>query len=259
MDGNIGNRVARLSCEHRRMGVAVETEEAVTRRGEIAAGLRDSLAAGLGMFPLGAAFGMLVVQAGLPWWLAPALSFTAYAGSLELLLVSMIAGAVPLATVALTTFLVNFRHVFYAFSFPLRVVRNRLAKAYSVYALTDEAYAITAASPGRWTAWRLLSMQAALQLYWVGGGLAGTAVASLLPGPIEGLEFALCALFVTLTLDAARSRAQVPSLLLAGVSFTVAILAVPDAALFAALVLFVALLMVRYALGARRAKEGVDA
>lgn len=59
------------------MGVAVETEEALARRGEIAAGLRDSLAAGLGMFPLGAAFGMLVVQAGLPWWLAPALSFTA--------------------------------------------------------------------------------------------------------------------------------------------------------------------------------------
>ncbi|MBT2512653.1 hypothetical protein [Arthrobacter sp. ISL-30] len=34
-----------------------------------------------------------------------------------------------------------------------------------------------------------------------------------MPGPIEGLDFALCALFVTLTLDAARTRQQVPSVL----------------------------------------------
>ncbi len=248
------------------MGVEVRAAEpeaapeaVVSRRGEIAAGLRASLSAGLGMFPLGIAFGMLVVQAGLPWWVAPALSFTAYAGSLELLLVSMIVTAVPLATVALTTFLVNFRHVFYAFSFPLHLVRHRLAKAYSVYALTDEAYAITAASRERWSPWRLVSMQVALQLYWVGGGVAGTALASLMPGPIEGLEFALCALFVTLTIDAARTRAQIPSLLLAGLSFTVAILVAPDAALFAALVLFVAMLSVRHALGARRSREATDA
>src|SRR5699024_6133680 len=101
--GNIGNLVARGPCHDRCMGVEVRAakpeaapEAVVLRRGEIAAGLRASLSAGLGMFPLGIAFGMLVVQAGLPWWVAPALSFTAYAGSLELLLVSMIVTAVPL-------------------------------------------------------------------------------------------------------------------------------------------------------------------
>ncbi|MBT2522585.1 AzlC family ABC transporter permease [Arthrobacter sp. ISL-28] len=208
------------------------------------------------MFPLGIAFGLMVVQSGLPWWVAPALSVAAFAGSLELLLIGMMLAATPLAAIALTTFLVNFRHVFYAFSFPLHIVRNPLARFYSVYALIDEAYAVTAASHDTWTSRRLLSMQLAFQSFWVGGGLAGILVASLIPGHIEGLEFALCALFVTLTLDAARSRKHIPSVLLAGLSFALAVLAVPGQSLFAALLLFLTSLLVRYAIGRHRTSLG---
>ena len=225
-------------------------------RQEAAKGLRNSLAAGLGMFPLGIAFGLLVVQTGLPWWLAPALSTAAFAGSLELLLVGMIAAATPLAAVALTTFLVNFRHVFYSFSFPLDVVKHPLAKAYSMYAMIDEAYAVTAASTERWNSWRLISMQLAFQSYWVVGGLVGVGMSSLLPGRIEGLEFALCALFVTLTLDAAWSRKQLPSLLLGALSFSAAVVLAPDAALFLGLLLFLALLIARFALSRHRGTSG---
>lgn len=229
----------------------------VSRRSEVAASVRASLAAGLGMFPLGIAFGLLVVQSGLPWWVAPALSIAAFAGSLELLLIGMMVTLTPLATIALTTFLVNFRHIFYAFTFPIKVVKNPLARAYSVYALIDEAYAVTAAKPKGWTSWRLLSMQVAFQFYWVGGGLVGVLIGSLMPVKIEGLEFALCALFVTLTLDACRTRKQVPSLLLAAASFAVAVVATPDSALFVGLILFVVALVVRYLL--TRRKVSVDA
>lgn len=230
---------------------------APTRRSEIAAGVRASLAAGLGMFPLGVAFGLLVIQAGLPWWVAPALSVAVLAGSVELLLVGMIASVTPLATIALTTLLVNFRHAFYAFTFPLDVVKNRFARAYSMYALIDEAYAVTAAKPHGWTSWRLLSVQIAFQTYWVGGGMVGVLIGAILPVRIEGLEFALCALFITLCLDACRTRKQVPSLLLAAACFAIAVVAVPDSALFAGLLLFVGALLVRYLLTRRR--EATDA
>lgn len=225
-------------------------------RDEIRHGITLSLAAGLGLFPLGIAFGLLVQQAGLPWWLAPAMSVAGFAGSLELLMVGLITAGTPLATIALTTFLVNFRHVFYAFSFPLRVVRTRLGRLYSVYAMIDEAYAVTAATPGNWTGPRLLAMQVSFHAYWVLGGLVGVAAGAALPAPIEGLEFALCALFITLTLDAARSREQVPSLLLALLSFTAAYVVAPDSALFVALLSFVALLMVRFGLAVRNGRFG---
>ncbi|MFO6453458.1 MULTISPECIES: AzlC family ABC transporter permease [unclassified Aeromicrobium] len=228
-----------------------------SRRTEVAAGLKASLAAGLGMFPLGVAFGLLVLQAGLPWWVAPALSIAGFAGSLELLLIAMMVALTPLGTIALTTFLVNFRHVFYAFTFPISVVKHPVARAYSVYALIDEAYAVTAANPRGWTSWRLLSMQIAFQCYWVGGGLVGVLIGTLIPVKIEGLEFALCALFVTLTLDACRTKQQVPSLLLAASSFAIAVVTVPGSALFAGLLLFVGALLVRYLL--MRPKESADA
>ncbi|WP_240611337.1 MULTISPECIES: AzlC family ABC transporter permease [unclassified Actinobaculum] len=213
---------------------------------EVTTGIRMSLAVGLGMFPLGVAFGLLVLQAGLPWWVAPLTSCAVYAGSLELLLISLMTGGAPLATVALTTFFVNFRHVFYSFSFPLRVLRGRFARVYSVYAMTDEAYAITTAHPHGWTPARLIALQVSLQMYWVGGGMVGVLLGSLLPGQIKGLDFALCALFITLTLDAARSLATVPSLLLAALSFAIAIVATPGAVIFTSMLLFAASLGIRY-------------
>ena len=74
------------------------------------------------------------------------------------------ATAAPIVTVALTTFVVNSRHVFYALSFPLDRVRGMLGKAYSTYMLSDEAYAVGVSPEAKtWTtrpiraAWRDLA------------------------------------------------------------------------------------------------------
>ncbi|WP_251364108.1 AzlC family ABC transporter permease [Leucobacter sp. cx-169] len=207
------------------------------------------MSVGLGVFPLGIALGFLVVQVGLPGWVAPALSIVVFAGSVELLLTTMLAAVAPLSTIAVAVFAVNFRHVFYAFSFPIEVVRPGFARAYSVYAMIDEAYATAALMPREVnSSTRMLTMQVACHAYWVAGGLVGLAIASALPAPIEGFEFALCALFIVMTLDAFRSKRELPSVLLAGVSASVALLATPGAAMLVALILFAALLALRYAL-----------
>ena len=213
---------------------------------EVAEGVRASLGAGLGYFPIGMAFGLLVVQSGLPAWLAPGLSTAVYGGALEFLLISMLTAQAPLITVALAAFFVNFRHVFYVFAFPLHVIRHPVAKLYSVYALTDEAFAIAVAHPGRWKAPALLAMQVSLQTYWVIGGVVGACLASLIPGQIRGLDFAMCALFITLTLDASRARSHIPSLMLGAAAFILGILLMPAQPMFAAMLGFGALLAVRY-------------
>lgn len=230
------------------------------RRAGAAAGLRDSLGVGLGIFPLGIALGILVIQAGLPWWLAPALSIGIFAGSVELLLVSMLAAATPLVTIAATVFAVNFRHVFYAFSFPLSRVRPGLPRAYSVYALIDEAYATyVLMDPDRLSSARMVTGQLAMQLYWVLGGFVGIIIANVLPAPIEGFEFALVALFVVMSMDAIRGKRELPSALLACLAVTVAMLIAGDNALLVALALYSGLLGLRYFLTKRTtdtAEEG---
>lgn len=222
---------------------------------EVAAGLKDSLGVGIGIFPLGIALGVLVVQAGLPWWLAPALSIGVFAGSVELLMVSMLAAATPILTIAVTVFAINFRHVFYALSFPIDRVRRGLPRAYSIYALIDEAYATyVLMPPQQLSSRRVITGQFAMQAYWVLGGIAGVLIAGALPEPIEGFEFALVALFIVMTLDAVRGKREIPSAVLAALAVGIAILVVPDNALLTALVLYTAMLGVRYALSKRSAR-----
>lgn len=224
-----------------------------TRGAQMRAGIVDSLGVGLGIFPLGIALGVLVIQAGLPWWLAPALSIGIFAGSVELLMVSLIAAATPLVTIAVTVFAVNFRHVFYPLSFPIQAVRPGLPRAYSIYAMIDEAYATyVLMPPEKLSSARMVTGQFFMQAYWVAGGLVGVALASMLPEPIEGFEFALVALFVVMALDAARTKSEIPSVVLAGLAVAFAMLAFPGAEVLAALVVYTALLVVRYLWSRRR-------
>ncbi len=167
-----------------------------------------ALPVALGLFPLGLAFGALVVHAGLSWWWATVFSSIVYAGSLEFLLVGMAVSGVPLAQVALSTLLVNSRHVFYALSFPLHNVDGKAAKAYATFALTDEAYAVTTSPEAqRWTSRQIIGVQVLFQVCWVGGATLGALAGSVLPlDRLDGLDFALTALFVVLAIEAYRER-----------------------------------------------------
>lgn len=242
-------------------GFPLPVSEAGGRRralGEAVAALRDSATVGLGLVPLGLAFGAVVTHAGLPWWCAVLFTSVVYAGSLEFLLVPLAAAAVPLATVALTAFLVNVRHVFYSLSFPLDRVRGRTAKAYSTFALTDEAYALTTAENARdWPGRRIVGLQVLLQVYWVLGATVGALLSTLIPSGIAGLDFAMTALFTVLALDALRDRrGDLPTPVLAVLSALIARWLAPGEFLLVAFVLFAAGLLARRALATSASWRG---
>ena len=101
-------------------------------------------------------------------------------------------------------------------------------------------------------------MQVLFNLTWVTSALVGVFAGSLIPTQIEGLDFALTALFITLTLDAARTRRELPSVLLAGASFAVAMVVAPGQRMLVALLLFVACLVVRHILHRRGVLRSAD-
>lgn len=174
---------------------------------ELARGIRDALPVGVGLVPLGLAFGVLIVQSGFSWFWAPIFSILIYAGSMEFLAIGLLLSATPFSGLALTALLVNFRHIFYGLSFPLSSIRNRFAKAYSVYALTDETYAVIATKPrGSVSGTRAFSIAVTCQLLWVLPGIAGALLGALIPTWLKGFEFALTALFVVLAIDAVRAN-----------------------------------------------------
>ncbi|MFE6686783.1 AzlC family ABC transporter permease [Streptomyces sp. NPDC057743] len=209
---------------------------------------------GLALVPLGLAFGVLVTHSGLAWWWATLFTTLIYAGSFEFLLIGLVTAVAPLATVALTAFLVNIRHVFYTLSFPLHRVRGRLAKTYSTFALTDETYALTTTEQARsWPSGRILWLQFLLHVYWAGSATVGALLGSLIPEGVRGLDFSLTALFTVLALDAIRGRrGDLPTPALALLSALAARLAFPDQMLPAAFVLFTVGLLVRHLVAHRK-------
>ena len=181
---------------------------------EITAGLRDSWAVGLGMVPLGLAFGLLVTQLGFSWWWAPIFSVVIYAGSMEYLALGMITAGVGWLPSLLTGFLVNFRHIFYGLTYPRHRINSAVGRAYATYSLTDEVYAITS----RWGAegtlaegrpvsgTRLLAISVFCQLAWVLSGVVGALFGAGLTADLQGLDFALTALFVVLAVEAFKAH-----------------------------------------------------
>src|SRR5215470_4059957 len=217
-------------------------------RSEAAAALKVSGSVGLAIFPIGIAFGMLVAHSGLAWWWASVFSCTIFAGSFEFLLIGLTVAAAPLAQIALTAFLVNSRHVFYALSFPLHQVNGKAGKVYGTFAMTDEAFALTASPSARsWPGRRILWLQAFMHAYWVTGATAGAALGTVIPTHIPGLDFAMTALFTVLAIDAYRARRDIPTPVLALACALIARLVFPGQLLLAAFALFTAGLAAGYA------------
>lgn len=208
---------------------------------------------GLAFIPLGMALGFLVIHAGLAWWWAPVFAAVIYAGSLEFLMVQLAASAAPLATVALTTFVVNSRHVFYALSFPLHRVRGVAGKVYSTYTLSDEAYAVGVSPEAQtWTTRPILLMQLCFHLLWVLGATLGGLVGEALPiDRLVGLDFALTALFIVLGIDAYRQRPDRATAATAAACAVTAWLVVPGQMLVCAFAAFTGVLAVRMLLQRR--------
>ncbi len=213
-------------------------------REEVWQGWRAVLPACAAVLPLGLALGVLVVQTGFSWWWGPLIALFIFAGSLEFLMVGMLAAAAPLSQVAVSALLVNFRHVFYAISFPLHRVHGRGWKVYSTYALTDEVYAVTADPKAQtWSRTRILSIQLIFQGAWVASVCAGGLLGQLIPDSVVGLDFAITALFAVLSIDAYRARKSIPVTILALGCALAGVLIAPADMLIVSMALFVAALI----------------
>ena len=214
-------------------------------RRDLLAAARDVAGVCPGMFLLGVTFGLVVVHAGLTWWWTPLFSGLIFGGSLEFLLVAMVVAAAPLAAVALTSLLVQGRHIFYALSFPLHQVSGRLRRTYAMFALIDEAYALTTARPaGELTSTRILAMQLLMHASWVSGGVAGALAGSSVPVHVPALDFVFTALFVVLAVEASLTGRRLADPLLALACALVAHVAAPGQMLLLAMGMYGALLLV---------------
>ena len=153
----------------------------------------------VGYVMIGIGFGILLRQAGygLPWALA--MSLFIYAGSLQFVGVSLITAPASLLTVALTSLMINARHLFYSISMIGRYQNTGAARPYLIFSLTDETYALLSGPlPCEEGDRSLFCLLVSLfnHSYWILGTVMGSLLASALPFDTRGIDFSMTALFV---------------------------------------------------------------
>ena len=123
---------------------------------------------------------------------------------MQYLAVELIAGGASLLTTALTTLMVNARHLFYGISVIELYRPLKKSKPYMLFALTDENYSlICGKEPPRDVDQYSYYFFVTLfnHSYWVIGSAVGSLLGTVLPFNSEGIDFALTALFVTIFVD----------------------------------------------------------
>ncbi|MDR0502216.1 MAG: AzlC family ABC transporter permease [Treponema sp.] len=184
----------------------------------LSAAFKYSIPVLLGYLAIGFAFGLLMADAGYPWWLTVLMSAAMFAGAGQYIAVGLFAAGTSIWEAALVQLVVNARHIAYGLSMIKRMPSSGFYRAYCIFGMTDETFALLSSLPenteenihipglshpipasGRSRFMFLVTLLD--HSYWISGSLIGTITGSLIPFNIEGVSFALTALFIVLMLE----------------------------------------------------------
>lgn len=174
-----------------------------------------------GYLVLGFGFGVIGVESGVGIWWVLAMSVFVYAGSMQYVAVSLLTSGASLITAALTTLMVNARHLFYGISMIAPYKKAGKYKPYLMFALTDETYSLVCTEDAEKDGFHRYAFLVSLvnQCYWVIGSLLGALVGTLVTFNTAGVEFAMTALFITVFTEQWKTtRDHRPALIGVGVS-----------------------------------------
>ena len=108
----------------------------------IRSALTISLPILFGFVPLGIAFGLLFQELGYPWYFASLMAIFVYAGAAQFMTIGLLSSGIGLLEIAISTFFLNSRHMFYGLAFLESFGNWNLRKLYLIFGLTDETYAL---------------------------------------------------------------------------------------------------------------------
>ena len=170
----------------------------------IHAAFLDTIPVMTGYVFLGFGFGIVMHQIGYGVLWSGAMSLFIFAGSMQYMAVSLLTEGASLLTAALTTFVVNARHLFYGISMVDAYKSAGKKKPYMIFALTDETYSLVSrnqAPDGLSYHGYCFLVSLFDHSYWVCGTILGALAGNLLPINFDGIEFVLTALFMTIFVE----------------------------------------------------------
>ena len=90
-----------------------------------------------GFVPLGIAFGLLFQDLGYPWYFASLMGIIVYAGAAQFMAIGFLSAGLGVVEIAMSTFFLNSRHMFYGLSFLESFGNWNIRKLYLIFGMTD--------------------------------------------------------------------------------------------------------------------------
>lgn len=198
------------------------------KRKTVKAAFIKSLPVFAGYIVLGIGFGVLLGKAGYGLIWALVMSVTMYAGTMQYVAVGLLSGGASLISTAVTTLLVQARHLFYGISMIDKYKGAGWKKIYLAFSLTDETYSLLCDGhypEGSNPHWYRFFVSIFNQSYWIMGCLIGNFIGTNVPFNSKGIEFAMTSIFVTVFVEQWKStKNHLPAII--GVVSTAVCLAV---------------------------------
>ena len=168
-------------------------------------GFKKSLPVAMGYLPAGIAFGVLAQVAGIPIWATIMLSVVLYAGAAQYACIDMLSDGLSISNIATNIAAINLRHVFYAMPLLQYLPKQKLAKTYCLFALTDETFSVMTSLPNESRQALILPVSLFNQSWWVLASAIGVFIGSVLSDLVPHLDFALVCLFAILAYEQFQS------------------------------------------------------
>ena len=200
---------------------------------------------------LGIGFGLLLDSKGYGILWSAGMSTFIYAGSLEYLCIDLMSSGADLFTTALTALMVNARHLFYGIAMLGKYKETGKYKPYLIFGLTDETFSILCNENKDYNQKEKVRYYFYLTLfdhfYWVFGSALGSAAAFVLTINLEGIDFALTALFITIATDQWLNNSNhLPAVTGAAASLLCLLFLGADRYLIPAMIMIIVLLLLPY-------------
>lgn len=208
--------------------------------------IQISIPIAMGYIPASMAFGVLSSAANIPDWITIFISIVVFSGAAQYAAVQPVATGASILDLAINTFAINIRHIFYVLPLMDALPKSKIKKTYCLFCLTDEGFSLLTTLPKEKQKSFFFKISFLIHFYWVLGTTLGVLAGHQLGKLIPNLEFALTALFTILWYEQWKQKKIVFPMLIAIPAFLLAYLLFPQALLILSLIIAISGIIIHY-------------
>ena len=144
------------------------------------------------------------------------MSVIIYSGAIQYAAIDVFLASFNPINAIILTLMVGARHIFYGIAMLTKFSKLDSKKYYTIFGLTDETFSVLVSIdiPENLSRdWVYFFITLLNQMYWVSGTVIGVLLGSMITINLEGIDFVLTALFITIFFDQwLNSSSKVPAL-----------------------------------------------